>query len=59
MRITRTTILNSEPRVRVSWTAAENRVPMLEIPVKLVGVGEGIEDMENFDADRFVGALFD
>ena len=29
---TRTTMLSSEPRVRVSWTAAEKRVPTLEIP---------------------------
>ena len=31
----------------------------LEIPVKLVGVGEGLEDMEPFDPDRFVDALFE
>ena len=27
-------------------------------PVKYVGVGEGIEDLEPFDADRFVEAMF-
>lgn len=31
----------------------------MEIPVKLVGVGEKIGDLEAFDADRFVDALFE
>ncbi len=31
----------------------------LDIPVKLVGVGEKLEDLEDFDADRFVDALFE
>jgi fused signal recognition particle receptor len=31
----------------------------LGIPVKLVGVGESIEDLVPFDPDEFVGALFD
>ena len=30
----------------------------LEIPVKLVGLGEGIGDLAEFDADEFVEALF-
>jgi len=30
----------------------------LKIPVKFVGVGEGIEDLEPFDADKFVEAMF-
>jgi fused signal recognition particle receptor len=30
----------------------------LKIPVKFVGVGEGIEDLENFDVDKFVEAIF-
>ncbi len=29
------------------------------IPVKYIGVGEGIEDLQKFDADEFVNALFD
>ncbi len=29
----------------------------LGIPVKLIGVGEGIEDLRPFDADEFAGAL--
>ncbi len=31
----------------------------LQIPVKYIGVGETIEDLQKFDADQFVGALFD
>lgn len=31
----------------------------LKIPVKYIGVGEGIEDLQRFDADEFVNALFD
>ncbi len=30
----------------------------LAIPVKLIGVGEGIEDLQDFDAPAFVEALF-
>ena len=29
-----------------------------QIPVKYIGVGEGIEDLQIFDSRRFVGALF-
>lgn len=31
----------------------------LGIPVKYIGVGETIDDLEKFDADQFVDALFD
>ncbi len=31
----------------------------LNIPVKYIGVGEGIDDLQKFDADMFVDALFD
>nr|MDK2850559.1 fused signal recognition particle receptor [Candidatus Cloacimonadota bacterium] len=31
----------------------------LKIPVRLLGVGEGIDDIENFDTVRFVKAFFD
>ncbi|MBQ8545812.1 MAG: signal recognition particle-docking protein FtsY [Clostridia bacterium] len=31
----------------------------LDIPVKFIGVGEGIDDMEKFDANDFVNALFE
>ena len=29
------------------------------IPVKYVGVGEKVEDLQKFDSDTFVNALFD
>jgi len=31
----------------------------LGIPVKFIGVGEGIDDMEKFDPDEFIRALFE
>ena len=31
----------------------------LDIPVKYIGVGESIDDLQKFDADEFVNALFD
>ena len=31
----------------------------IDIPVKYVGLGEGIDDIQEFDADKFVDALFD
>lgn len=31
----------------------------LKIPVKFIGVGEGLEDLQPFDAKMFVDALFD
>ncbi|MBO4220641.1 MAG: signal recognition particle-docking protein FtsY [Clostridia bacterium] len=31
----------------------------LKIPVKFIGVGEGIDDMQPFDVDEFTKALFD
>lgn len=31
----------------------------LNIPVRLIGVGEGIEDLRDFDSKEFVDALFD
>jgi fused signal recognition particle receptor len=30
----------------------------LELPVKLIGVGEGLEDLRPFDAREFAAALF-
>ncbi len=30
----------------------------IDVPVKFVGLGEGIEDLEPFDAEKFAGALF-
>ena len=31
----------------------------LGLPVKFIGVGEKIDDMQEFDADEFVAALFE
>ncbi|MCH5274480.1 MAG: signal recognition particle-docking protein FtsY [Lachnospiraceae bacterium] len=31
----------------------------LQIPVKYIGVGESLEDLQKFDSDEFVNALFD
>lgn len=30
----------------------------LGIPIKMIGIGEGIDDLDDFDADEFVEALF-
>jgi fused signal recognition particle receptor len=30
----------------------------LDLPVRLIGVGEGVDDLRPFDADEFVAALF-
>jgi fused signal recognition particle receptor len=31
----------------------------LGLPVRYVGVGEGVEDLRDFSAEEFVAALFD
>ncbi|MCA9297781.1 MAG: signal recognition particle-docking protein FtsY [Phycisphaerales bacterium] len=31
----------------------------VQLPVKFIGVGEGLDDLQTFDPDRFVAALFD
>jgi fused signal recognition particle receptor len=31
----------------------------LGLPVKLIGIGEGMEDLRDFEPEEFVGALFD
>lgn len=33
-------------------------VDELGIPVKFLGVGEGVEDLQPFDAEAFVNAIF-
>ena len=30
----------------------------LDIPVKMIGIGEAIDDLRDFDPDEFVDALF-
>ena len=36
----------------------EEKVRELGIPVKYIGIGEKIDDLQKFDADAFVNALF-
>ena len=31
----------------------------LKLPVKFIGVGEGVDDLQNFDENEFIDALFD
>lgn len=31
----------------------------LQVPIKLIGVGEGIDDLQEFDIDSFLNAIFD
>ena len=31
----------------------------LNIPVKFIGVGEGMEDLDRFNAEEFMNALFE
>jgi SRP54-type protein, GTPase domain. len=31
----------------------------LDIPVRFIGVGEGIDDLQEFDSEKFVRALFE
>ena len=38
------------------WTRAIESE--LDIPVKYIGVGESIDDLQKFDSDQFVNALF-
>ena len=30
----------------------------LKIPIRMIGVGEGVEDLQDFNAEAFVAALF-
>ena len=30
-----------------------------DLPIKFIGIGEGIEDLEEFDPARFIGGIFD
>ena len=38
--------------------AVQRKARELGIPVKFIGVGEKIDDMQEFDAEDFVSALF-
>lgn len=44
--------------VRTNLCLQVSVVDELGIPVKFVGVGEGVEDLQPFDAEAFVNAIF-
>ena len=43
---------------KLSPSPVARRAAELGIPVKLVGLGEGVDDLVEFDPDEFVEALF-
>ena len=46
----------------VAWLDSEGNMALQEefgVPVKLVGTGEGVEDMDEFDSEAFVEAIFE
>ena len=49
------TKLDGTPRGGIAATIASE----LHIPVKFIGVGEQVDDLQKFDADTFIDALFD
>ena len=44
--------------IRLINTMQVSVVDELGIPVKFLGVGEGVEDLQPFDAEAFVDAIF-
>lgn len=44
--------------LEISFHLQVSVVDELGIPVKFVGVGEGVEDLQPFDAEAFVNAIF-
>ena len=50
---------SSIPNVNGMRTDVVNALKEMGIPVRLVGVGEGIDDMQSFSAEDFVKALFE
>lgn len=44
--------------MRPSFFFQVNVVDELGIPLKFVGVGEGVEDLQPFEAETFVNAIF-
>ena len=49
------TKLDGTPKGGIIFSIAKD----LKLPTKLVGVGEGIDDLIAFDKDEFINALFD
>lgn len=52
-------ILNKQQLNLLTWILSQvSVVDELGIPVKFVGIGEGVEDLQPFDAEAFVEAIF-
>ena len=49
------TKLDGTPKGGIIFSIAKN----LKLPTKLIGVGENIEDIKEFNKDEFINALFD
>ncbi len=49
------TKLDGTPKGGIIFSIAKN----LKLPTKLIGVGEGIDDVKEFDKNEFISALFD
>jgi fused signal recognition particle receptor len=44
--------------IRINWFIIAAIAKKLNLPVKLIGVGEKMEDLKDFSTDDFVNALF-
>ena len=49
------TKLDGTPKGGIIFSIAKN----LKLPTKLIGIGEGIDDIKEFNKDEFISALFD
>jgi len=49
------TKLDGTARGGISITVADE----FDIPIKYIGVGEGIDDLKEFDPEEFAGGIFD
>src|SRR6185437_15596216 len=53
------TKLDATAKGGVIAAIARQRLQKSPLPIRFIGVGEGIEDLKPFDANEFVEALFD
>ena len=49
------TKLDGTPKGGIIFSIAKN----LKLPTKLIGIGESIDDIKEFDKNEFISALFD
>lgn len=49
------TKLDGTPKGGIIFSIARD----LKLPTKIVGIGEGIDDIADFDKENFISALFD